>query len=100
VDTYVAVAFDATWPDAAGTGQENSLVSHPAGDLHAPVLVRLAESPLYVGGETKEDIHVVASNRFAPCSGAGHPASPPCPEGEAGVVQEVFKKFESHAHSS
>jgi hypothetical protein len=51
---FVVVAFDATWFDAAGTGQENSLASHPAGDLHEPVLATLAESPLYVGGGTKK----------------------------------------------
>ena len=49
---YVAVAFDATWPDA-GIGQENPLVGHLAEDLHAPVLATLAESPLYVGGGDK-----------------------------------------------
>jgi hypothetical protein len=54
VDEYVAVAFDATWPDAAGMGQENSLASRPAGDLHAQVLATLAELPLYVGGGTKK----------------------------------------------
>jgi hypothetical protein len=38
-----------TSPGAAGVGQENPLASHPAGDLQAPVLAMLAESPLYVG---------------------------------------------------
>jgi hypothetical protein len=54
VDVYVTVAFDATWPDAAGTGQEKSLASRPAGDLHAPVLATLVEFPLYVGGGAKK----------------------------------------------
>jgi hypothetical protein len=51
---YVAIAFDATWPDAAGMGQENPLASSPVRDLHAPVLATLADSPLYVGGGTKK----------------------------------------------
>ena len=53
--THVAVALDATWPDAGGMGQEN-LASHLAGDLRALVLAMLAESPptpLYVGDGTK-----------------------------------------------
>jgi hypothetical protein len=53
VGAYVAVAFDATWPDAAGMGQENPLAFCPARDLHAPVLATLADSPLYAGGGTK-----------------------------------------------
>lgn len=46
---YVAVAFNATWPDA-GMGQENPLVCLVAEDLHAPVLATLAESSLYFRG--------------------------------------------------
>ena len=51
--TYVAIALDATWPDAAGMGQENPLAPHPARDLHAPVLAMLAKAPLHIGGGTK-----------------------------------------------
>lgn len=36
VGAYVASAFN-----VVGMGQENSLASHPAGDLHAPVVVIL-----------------------------------------------------------
>jgi hypothetical protein len=41
-----------TSPVAAGLGQEYP-PAHPAGDLQAPVLAMLAESPLYVGGGAK-----------------------------------------------
>jgi hypothetical protein len=41
VGVYVTVAFDASWPDVAGMGQEKSLES--AGDLRVPALVTLAD---------------------------------------------------------
>jgi hypothetical protein len=50
----VSVKSDVTSPGAGGMGQESPLASHPAGDLQAPVLAMLAESPLYVGGCTKK----------------------------------------------
>ena len=50
----VLVTFDVTSPGTAGMGQDNPLVSHPAGNLQVPVLATLTESPLYVGGSTKK----------------------------------------------
>ena len=76
------VAFDATSPSGVGMGQESPLGSHPAGDLQAPASAMLDESPLYVRQD--KDTHVVASDRFVSGSGVTHPASPPCPEDEAG----------------
>jgi hypothetical protein len=39
----VAVTFDTTWLGVAEVGRENSLISHPARDLQAPVLTTMAE---------------------------------------------------------
>ena len=80
------VTFDVTSPGAAGMGQDNPLVSHPAKDLHVTVLATLTESPRR---RYKKDTHVATSDPFAPYSGATHFASLPYPGDEAGVVQGV-----------
>ena len=96
----VAVTYASTLPGAAGKGQESSLVPHSAGDLQALVLATLAESLLYIGGGTEKDTHVVTPKRFAPYSGATHPASLPFPKDEDGVVQVDFPGSKNQAHSS
>ena len=96
----VSVTFNVTSPGAAGMGQDIPLASPPAGDLQAPVLATLAESPLLRRRRYKENTHVVTSDTFAPCFGATCPASPPYPGDEAGVVQRDCTKLEIHASLS
>ena len=64
---------------AAGVVQEDSLVDRSAGNLHTPVSATLVELLLRIEGGREKETHVDTPKRFAPYSGATHPASSPFP---------------------